>query len=365
MKTERGAIIIHVAFALIPLLLFGGIVLDQGTFYVARTQAQAAADAGALAGALELLANPTGVGNATVAAEYFAGTANAVWGQGVGAGNVAVKYPHPCPDRIDPNCIRVDVYRGLNRAGTVTGNPIATFMMSLVGVNQQRLRATATAQMAAGNKTECLKPWAISDKWTELSVPPNKVYNPGVDVYVPPYKGNEATMTGYTLADVGTILTLKEGDPHDVLNPSFYYEIGDASTYNEAIEGCVIEAEINGTIRTLPGNRKGPTKTATQNLILQDSGAMWDGTKVVGSAFPVSPRIVPIAMFSPQEYLDGDKQSGEFDLVLRNMMAFFVISVDNAGTVTGVICSEAALFRDGAGEISQTAAFLKFTRLVQ
>ncbi len=365
MKTERGAIIVHVAVALVPLLVFAGIVLDQGAFYVARTQAQAAADAGALAGAIELLANPTGVANATAWAERFAGTENAVWGQGVGAANVNVTYPQPCPDGIDPNCIRVDVYRGMNRAGTVTGNPIQTFMMSIVGINQQRLRATATAQMAAGNRTECLKPWAISDKWRELSTPPNTIYNPGVDVYVPPAKGNEATMTGYTLADVGTILTLKEGDPHDALNPSFYYEIGDANTYRDAIEGCVIEAEINGTIRTLPGNRKGPTKTATQNLILQDAGATWNGTAVVGSVFSISPRIVPIAMFSPQEYLDGDKQSGEFDLTLRNMMGFFIQSVDTDGTVTGVIVCEASLFQAGAGEITSNAAFLRYTRLVQ
>ena len=55
---ERGAIIIHVAIALMALLCFVGIVLDQGAFYLGRRQAQNSADAGALGGAMELLVNP-------------------------------------------------------------------------------------------------------------------------------------------------------------------------------------------------------------------------------------------------------------------------------------------------------------------
>lgn len=51
-RRERGAITIHVAIALIALLMFAGLVIDQGPFYVARRQAQNAADAGALAGAM-------------------------------------------------------------------------------------------------------------------------------------------------------------------------------------------------------------------------------------------------------------------------------------------------------------------------
>ena len=34
--------------------MFAGMVIDQGPFYIARRQAQNAADAGALAGAIEL-----------------------------------------------------------------------------------------------------------------------------------------------------------------------------------------------------------------------------------------------------------------------------------------------------------------------
>ena len=54
-KHERGAIIIHVALALLALLAFSAFVVDYGAMWVSRRQAQNAADAGALAGAIALM----------------------------------------------------------------------------------------------------------------------------------------------------------------------------------------------------------------------------------------------------------------------------------------------------------------------
>ena len=51
---ERGAIIIHVAVALLGLLAFSSFTVDNGIRMVARGQAQTAADAGAMAAALYL-----------------------------------------------------------------------------------------------------------------------------------------------------------------------------------------------------------------------------------------------------------------------------------------------------------------------
>ena len=48
---SAGAIIIHVAFALMALLAFTSFVIDYGVMWVSRAQAQNVADAGALAGA--------------------------------------------------------------------------------------------------------------------------------------------------------------------------------------------------------------------------------------------------------------------------------------------------------------------------
>ena len=60
-------------------------------------------------------------------------------------------------------CIRVDVFRN-QRAG---GNPLPTFFARLVGVNEQGVRATATAEVLFGDSTDCVKPFAIADKWLE------------------------------------------------------------------------------------------------------------------------------------------------------------------------------------------------------
>ena len=62
---ERGAIVIHVAIALIALLAFSAFIIDQGLMYVSRRQAQNSADAGALAGALAMLFDGGSVGNPT------------------------------------------------------------------------------------------------------------------------------------------------------------------------------------------------------------------------------------------------------------------------------------------------------------
>ena len=50
--SERGAILVQVALALLALVAFTMFVVDYGVFWVGRRQAQNAADASALAGAL-------------------------------------------------------------------------------------------------------------------------------------------------------------------------------------------------------------------------------------------------------------------------------------------------------------------------
>ena len=60
----------------------------------------------------------------------------------------------------------------------------------MIGITSQGVRATATAQVAAGNSVNCIKPWVVVDKWVDNSVGqgtnPNgwdqmDRFNPGVD----------------------------------------------------------------------------------------------------------------------------------------------------------------------------------------
>ena len=67
----------------------------------------------------------------------------------------------PAPN-VDGTCIKVDVYRTAAR-----GNALPMFFGGLVGLTQQDVRATATAQILAANATTCLKPWGVIDRWQE------------------------------------------------------------------------------------------------------------------------------------------------------------------------------------------------------
>jgi len=355
-SSARGAIIIHVAIAILALIAFSAFVVDYGIMWVARSQAQAAADAGAHAGAVTLTRGGT-IDDAFVAAKVWAGRVP-IWGQLTAPADIIVANV-TCPDLNKP-CIRVDVLRGIiDRDGAPHGNTIPTFFAPLVGVTSQGVRATATAESAAGNATNCLKPWLIPDRWQENTAPAT-TFN-GADVYIAPTTSSPGT--GWTTANIGQQLVLKEGDPHDAIDSSDYDEIGDGNTYDEAITGCIINAALGDTVSTLPGNRKGPTKSAVKDLIDSDPG-YWDpSTKTVINSN--GNRIVPIGLFSPAEYSTLDRTTGNFNLTITNILGFWVDSVDNQGSVTGYIVSDPGLFVDGKGTVGPNSAFVKVTRLVQ
>ena len=142
---ERGAITIHVAIALMALIAFSAFVVDYGVMWVSRRQAQNAADAGALAGAISTMVDGGGNATATLAAQAFA-AGNAIMGEANSASNVDVTFSGPTnnmlPCGVTAGCVRVDVFRNEpDTKGTVRGNPIPTFFAKMVSVSQQGVRA--------------------------------------------------------------------------------------------------------------------------------------------------------------------------------------------------------------------------------
>lgn len=249
-REERGAIIIHVAIALVALLAFLSIVVDYGMMWVSRRQAQSAADAGALAGAISLEQEgdtPT----AKLSAGQFA-SENPIWGQansydGTTAGNVSVDVSGtgagetslpPCGT--NKGCVRVDIFRNQpdrpERGGALRGNPLPVFFARLIGLTEQGVRATATAQAASGNNVKCLLPFAVADRWADVTdhnvdttnfandgdPDPIKGWSPndqyedalaspaGGDYYNPPGTVNSTSWT--VTGDYGRQLVLKKGD---------------------------------------------------------------------------------------------------------------------------------------------------------
>jgi Flp pilus assembly protein TadG len=355
MSSERGVTMIVVAISIAVLTGLSAFVLDYGVMWLARRQAQNAADAGALAGATALAfddktyppVTTVPLNSATLTAQ-----ANTIWDSSAPTVNVSWTCPPFAPYTVGGvaagyHCVQVDVYRdGTNGSAT-----LPTFFARVFGVTTQGVRATASAVVDVANASKCLRPWMIEDKFSGPDWPTGTYANPP-DSYTAPSPSGPGT--GYTIADIGTVVTLKEGSPSGTLSPSFYYEVTidpsckGGNCYRTAIQSCVDVTHVIGqTLQTLPGNRQGPTNQGVTNLINQDKTATWDPSKkaVVNSCAPgcapVSPRIVPIAMFSPAEFVSLNRSSGTFNLTIVNLMGFFVQSVDNQGTVTGVLVSDA------------------------
>jgi hypothetical protein len=339
-KSERGVSLITVAIALLVLTGFLVFVIDYGVMWLGRRQAQNAADAGALAGAVarayDETANPPANDGLAYASAVAAAQSNDVIGEDGG-----VRVTWDCPAfAAGGRCIRVDVHRDgsdVDGDGAADSTPLPTFFAKMFGIDDQFVRATATAWVATANATNCMRPFAVADKWTDnvVSAPLkferwNKVGNDAVeldpkDVYVPVNAGS--TGTGYTVEnDLGSEVFLKRGNPSqtaDDVQPGWSLPVrlpdgeGDyvsgAADFSSAIKYCIGNPVAIGDYLPLEnGVMQGPTtqgvETDADSLVNQDPSAEWDdeagavsGTCAPECA-PFSPRIVPIAVFDMDEY---------------------------------------------------------------
>jgi hypothetical protein len=359
LRSERGAVLIHVAIALIALLCFLAYVADHGMMLTARRQAQNAADAGALAGAAELMFNLQAYDAATQAAEAFAGAQNVIWSQQTAVADIRVSpLPFACPASAGGGdaCIRVDVMRGLpdpRPGGTVHANTFPTHFARFFGIDRQGTRATATAQVAAGNAVNCVKPWIVADRWTDNSATGLNtagwdmldIFNPGVDTYAPP--GFRADV------DYGLQLMLKGDRNMWSSGWSLEIELGGGNggnTYRDEIAGCpnyvpeiglydgsipcndrVDQNFVKGCINVRTGVRQGPTEQGAGDLVGLDPQARWDTAtnRVTGGCqqdgtCEYSPRIVPIAVFDPLSYASAPCTGNNCVAKVINLMGFFV-----------------------------------------
>jgi hypothetical protein len=356
---------VFAAVGLLGFMAASMLAIDVGLLMTSRTQAQASADAGALAGATALVFNSFTDHSPTGPAVYGAintAKANLVALQSPSVTTGDVTFPlDAATGQFDQ--VQVTVYRTQAR-----GNPVATLIANMFGTPTADIIATATAAATAANSETCVLPFTIPDKWIEAQCAtetcpwsPTDTFemfatqgnhaNAGAplanpDIYVPP---GQPGSTGYTQADIGLQLVLKPGNQNSV-TPSFYnaWDVGGvtgASAYSNNIGGCNPDLVTMGD-NLLPetGNMSGPTKQGTDQLIAADPHAYWDGTCnggvgcVKGSAFATSPRIRPIPLYNPVLYAQ-DQHSGKSQPTLQvvNYLGFFIESVSGSGDVTGYV----------------------------
>ncbi len=320
LRSEAGVSLIHIAIASFVIMGFSAFVLDHGVLMLARAQAQNVADMAALAGVTTRAMDEPGdaappANSLTEQAINRVVDSHVIFGD-TPANTGRLWYLSPattCPTGITGWCVKVEVFRDGLTAGSTT---LPTYFGPLFGLNTQKVRATATAVATSANGTRCLKPFLIPDKWDEIT-PPAGVFNQPMDDYRPYVDANNIG-SGYSLADIGTTVLLKPGNPHGAISPSDYYLIGDANILEESIAGCRITANIGDIVEAKPGGTVGPVNHGIDTLTAN------------------GPASVVIGMFDVEAFLAQDRTSGTFSLRIVNMIGM-TINGRTGNEVTGVI----------------------------
>lgn len=365
--SDRGAVLVHTAFALLALLAFTTVVVDFGTLWVARSQAQNAADSAALSGAVSLGFDGGAFTEARDSA-HAVSQQNLVYGQPPAVNPlIDITFPAPGPDTGKPpcplgiRCVRVEVFRDANH-----GNPLPVFFGGLVGLSVQGTRAVAVANVTAGNRVSCIRPFAVLDLT-------------GVGgFYTPP---------GYTLQQhLGVAVQLTPGSP---ISPGPYQLLdllGPPNVVADAIRSCIPGLSgpyaVGGLLLAEPGLKIDIPLALTQ-LIALDPGASVVSKQVVGGCLVtqscqrylpgtltlvpdpnaiVSPRVIALPVIDPVKYA----LSGTLEIV--NFVGFFLQSASGTPgneVINGIIVAHPGQFQITAGLVGQTAAFVPVIQLVR
>jgi len=384
-------------------------VVDYGVMWVGRGQAQNAADAGALAGAVAMAFDANGwtdrtpTGPARASALRMA-QIHSIWGQPPNVdvntdvfftGLPAAMCPADANGRTP--CIRVDVYRNQAR-----GNPLPAIFGLAVGLVNQGVRATATARVAVADASDCLKPWIIPDKWADnhdTTAPIDSAwtaedsfetgqqqgqtwtpFNPP-DVYTPPSSNGPGT--GFTVAaDLGTMVTLKAGGPQTSISPGVYFPVRiptytggstGGSDYRANISDCNgVAIPIGTMLESENGNMIGPTAQGVSALIARDPSARWDPvtksvTNSCAQASPScgtsSPRIVAVPIFDTALY-ETTKRQGLPQFRVVNILGFFLDQMQG-NDVRGYLTEAPGLSTGTVASIDPSASFLTTIQLIR
>jgi Flp pilus assembly protein TadG len=354
------------------------LAIDVGMFMTARNQAQNAADAGALAGAVALVNNSytnRSASGPAVQSAILTAKQNAVMKGAVEVEPSDVTFPLG-PTGLN-NRVRVQVYRTAER----NQSAIPTLVGRFFGVPTVDIMADATAEASPANAATCVKPFTIPDRWTEKQTPPwdsqNDTFDyvqkngqlvPNGDVYIPV---GQPGYTGYNPErDKGMVIRLK-ADNSTKVAPSFYNpwridadEGGDDYRHNIA-ECNTSVIPIGSPMEAEPGNMVGPTNQGVTDLINKDPGAYWDEgcLCVKGSKFAKSPRVAVIPVYDPVYYEMGKQNSSNASLKIANYIGFFLEEMQG-GEVIGRITPVAGLLDANAGPAPE-GAFPMVIRLVQ
>ena len=234
---ERGATLFLMIVSLVIMLGVSAFAIDLGLHYVVRSEAQRAADAGALAGAKTFVDSGylSGAITQSEAEDLARQTAITVASQNLVGGQLASVLPADVSfDFTNPENPLITV---LVARDTGHGNPMPTLFARALGITQSNISAAATAEAftpAGGNVpvgTSCMKPWILPNcdpTHTVASGSPEENPNcPGISYYVDPANDGEVLNPGSVANGgvVGAEFILKPGLPNEAPVPGQFYPI--------------------------------------------------------------------------------------------------------------------------------------------
>ena len=355
-RRERGSTIALMAVMLFAMLALAAFAIDLASLRSARSEAQRAADAIALAGASAFRDYPWSEGPTIDSADARAlsiARQNQVRADTIdirnrtdttsnyGWGSVRSVYTEQVTLNIIPDSQKVRAW--VRHAG------VQTFFGGLLGRPYGHVQAMATAwASSAGPTVNCLKPFVIPDMWWEsdkttqdvdgddymdpitLNPGPNQdgeswKYNPDDGDYYEPFDPNVTNptrpQTGYGspmrsgqgyAGDVGLPLLLKPQTGGGNTSPAaermgnafWVLDYDPALNTRQEIQGSCAEAAVGDSVPYDNGSRTGQVRQGIDYLVQQDPGATWDqATKsVVGSSWSdwtQSPRVVIVGLIDP------------------------------------------------------------------
>ncbi len=343
-RSARGAILVQVAVMLVGLTALSAFVVDYGILWTARRQIQNTADAAALAAAISLAFDAPGDQARAIANAQTAAAQNPVWGGPATMDSGDITFA-ACPTGSvgSGTCVRVQAFRERE-----AGSELPTVFASLVGIDHQGVRATATAQVLYGNSSDCVRPVAIPDRWQEMQSPPWDPLDTFVlgDIYTPP-AGPGANGTGYSRTGVGGSLgdlgqQVRFEPQQDLSMPvgnerfmPVRVSLG-ASGPDDMLRdltSCsprVVQSGDRLDVET--GETHMPSREGFTALIAQDPEASWDPTMNGGrggvsggcmstAGCTVSPRIIPVVAFDPEHWTS---RPGSGYIVVSRIVGLFV-----------------------------------------
>ena len=276
LHAQRGMTLITVCLLLFALLAIAAICIDLGILYTARTSAQHAADAGALAGAYTFrtptMVQPTAAKQAAVAITNL---------------NQILK--DPVTITADDVLVNSELRRVTVTVSRSTSNPINTFFAKALGIAGVPLEVHATAELSPYSAgTRCVKPVFIPNTIFMSASSSTAACTSNQILFDPNNPGNLASYSQNaqgTFKFTGQCLPIRPTTPSNALAPGEFFSLdfgygrggasNGASTYRQVWSDCLNNipgvnpavVEVGTQIHLQTGNMQGPTNQGVSDLI--------------------------------------------------------------------------------------------------